>query len=216
MNISEFVFRLLLLFLPGIISSFIIDMFTVHKARTQYQILIHSFLLGLMSYFVYWIIISVLSNTILTTGKPFSFLHALNNSKDPISYEEIVYVCILSVFIGLLITAIHTYKLHSRLMQKLRITKKFGELDVWGYLMNSPDTLWVTVRDISNNLMYDGWVQAFSDNSKEAELLLGDVVVYKNDTGERLYDVATQYLSLDKNNMSIEIRDKNDKEVEND
>ncbi len=80
--------------------------------------------------------------------------------------------------------------------------------------MNSPDTEWVTIRDISNNLMYDGWVQAFSDNSKEAELLLGDVAVYKNDTGEHLYDIDSQYLSLDRNNISIEIRRTNTQKIE--
>ena len=57
--------------------------------------------------------------------------------------------------------------------------------------------------------MYDGWVQAFSDNSKEAELLLGDVGVYTNDTGEHLYNCDSQYLALDRNNISIEMRQNN-------
>ena len=136
----------------------------------------------------------------------FAFFKALNDTSYSISYKEIVYVCILSMFVGIFSTVIHTYKIHFRLAHKLKITRKFGELDVWGYLMNSPDIEWVTVRDTSNNLMYDGWVQAFSDNSMEAELLMGDVGVYKNDTGEFLYNVDGQYLSLDRNNISIEIR----------
>ena len=101
---------------------------------------------------------------------------------------------------------VNTHKLHFRLFQKLKITKKFGEQDVWGFLMNSPSTEWITVRDTENNIMYDGWVKAFSDNSKEAELLLESVSVYKNDTGEHLYDVDAQYLSLNRDKISIEVR----------
>ncbi len=211
MDISVFAFRLLLLFFPGIICCYIIDTFTVHKERTQFEFLINSFLFGLVSYILYWVIIILCHELNLIATNNFVFLKALNDANHNISYTEILYVSFLSAIVGICLTAIHTYKLHFRLTQKLKLTRKFGELDVWGYLMNSPDTEWVTVRDIANNIMYDGWVQAFSDNSKEAELLLGDVAVYKNDTGEKLYDVDSQYLSLNRNNISIEIRRGNTK-----
>lgn len=206
MDISVFAIRLLLLFFPGIICSYLIDTFTVHKERTQFQFIINSFLFGLISYLLYWAMIIFCKKFQLIDVSEFAFFKALNDTSYSISYKEIVYVCILSMFVGIFSTVIHTYKIHFRLAHKLKITRKFGELDVWGYLMNSPDIEWVTVRDTSNNLMYDGWVQAFSDNSMEAELLMGDVGVYKNDTGEFLYNVDGQYLSLDRNNISIEIR----------
>ena len=41
---------------------------------------------------------------------------------------------------------------------------------------------------------------------------MGDVKVYKNDSGEHLYDVDVQYLSLDRNNISIELRRNNMKD----
>lgn len=214
MDISVLAFRLLLLFFPGIICCYIIDTFTVHKERTQFQFIINSFLFGLISYILYWVIIILCNKFDWIIANDIVFLKALNNTKQNISYKEIIYVCILSGMVGICITTIHTYKLHFRLTQKLKITRKFGELDVWGYLMNSPDTEWVTVRDISNNLMYDGWVQAFSDNSKEAELLLGDVAVYKNDTGVHLYNVDSQYVSLDRDNILIEIRRNNMQNIE--
>lgn len=219
MNISVFAFRLLLLFFPGIICSYIIDIFTVHKERTQFQFIINSFLFGLISYILFWGIIVILHKYNFISTNTIVFFDSLNDMKHQIAYREIIYVCFISVIIGLIVTAIHTYKLHFKLLQKLKITRKFGELDVWGYLMNSPDIEWVTVRDNTNNLMYDGWVQAFSDNSKEAELLLGDVIVYTNDTGKYLYNIDSQYLALDRNNISIEIRHNNtgnNEEEEND
>ena len=86
------------------------------------------------------------------------------------------------------------------------LTRKFGELDVWGYAFNSPQVEWVTVRDHVRNLAYDGWVKAFSDDSKNAELLLMDVKVHKNDSGELLYEIPSTYLSLDRSTITIEFR----------
>jgi len=55
--------------------------------------------------------------------------------------------------------------------------------------------------------MYDGWVKAFSDGSENAELLLGDVIVYQNSTRECLYEVEAIYLSLERDNIEIEFRE---------
>lgn len=209
MELSEFVFKLLLLFLPGIICSCIVDTFTNHKERTQFQFVVHSFVYGLISYGAFWVLVKAFGCVFDIDRESFNFLLNFQNVAQEISFREIFYVCIVAMALGAIVTFIHTHKLHFRLFRFLRITKKFGELDVWGYLMNSEDVNWVTVRDIPNNLMYDGWIQAFSDNSKEAEVLLGDVEVYSNDTGNHLYSVSSQYLSLDRSNIVIEVRKEN-------
>ncbi|OAN16493.1 hypothetical protein A3K86_10745 [Photobacterium jeanii] len=206
MNISDFALKLLILFLPGIICSFIVDTFTNHKERAKFEFIINSYVYGLLSYGFYWLLISKLGGLVAIEETHVIFLASLFDQSKVVSFKEIFNVCIVATLLGALITYVHTHKLHFRLLRFLRVTKKFGELDVWGYFMNSPDVNWITVRDIENNLMYDGWVQAFSDNSKEAEILLGDVVVYKNDTGEELYEVSSQYLSLDRAKIIIEMR----------
>lgn len=206
MELSEFVFKLLLLFLPGIICSCVVDTFTNHKERTQFQFTVNSFVYGLISYSAFWLLVKIFGCVFNVDPDSFNFLLYFQNGSQDISFREIFYACIVAIVLGALVTFIHTHKLHFRLFRFLKITKKFGELDVWGYLMNSEDVSWVTVRDIPNNLMYDGWIQAFSDNSKEAEVLLGDVKVYSNDTGEYLYSVSSQYLSLDRSNIVIEVR----------
>lgn len=90
--------------------------------------------------------------------------------------------------------------------QDLESRISFGELDVWGYTLNLKEVVWVTVRDHKNDLIYDGWVQAFSDDSRDAEVLLRDVSVYKNSTGEKLYQVGGVYLSRNREDISIECR----------
>ncbi len=62
------------------------------------------------------------------------------------------------------------------------------------------------MRDKEKDLIYDGWVQAFSDDSKDAELLLRDVSVYKNSTGEGLYQIGMMYISRNRDDIAIEIR----------
>ncbi len=202
MNISEFAFSLLLIFLPGILCAYMIDMFTNHRERTQFQFVINAFLLGFGSYFLY-----AAPGYFFSPEKigSINFLRMLSGEQTTISLKEILLVCALSAFLAVLIISINTHKWHFRLLKKLGITNKFGEQDVWGFLMNSAKTEWVTVRDIENNLMYDGWIKAFSDNSKEAEVLLGDVEVYRNDSGEYLYDTDAQYLSLNREKISIEV-----------
>ena len=203
MNISEFAFNLLLIFFPGIICTYMVDIFTNHKERTQFQFTINAFLLGFGSYLLYAAIVYLCAPDKINS---INFLHALSEGKAKISIKEIAQVCVVSFVLAVAIIVINTHKLHFRLFQFLNITKKFGEQDVWGLLMNSPKTDWVTVRDNENNIMYDGSVKAFSDNSKEAELLLENVSIYKNDTGSHLYDVDAQYLSLNRDKISIEIR----------
>lgn len=185
-----------------------IDMFTNHRERTQFQFVINAFLLGFGSYLLYASIVYFFAPEKMGG---INFLRALSEGKAKISINEILQVCIVSVVLAILIIVINAHKLHFRLFQILKITKKFGEQDVWGFLMNSTSTDWVTVRDIENNIMYDGRVKTFSDNYKEAELLLTDVSVRRNDSGEDLYDVDAQYLSLNKDKISIEIRQPNRK-----
>jgi hypothetical protein len=74
----------------------------------------------------------------------------------------------------------------------------FAERDVWDYVFNTPDPGWITVRDLDHDLMYDGWYWAYSSDAEPRELLLRDVSVYKNGTGERLYQVGAAYIPLEK------------------
>ncbi|PIP42240.1 hypothetical protein COX18_00990 [Candidatus Desantisbacteria bacterium CG23_combo_of_CG06-09_8_20_14_all_40_23] len=207
MDITEFTIRLLLLFFPGIICSYIVDTFTMHKQREPFFFLIQSFVLGLSSYFLFWIVLFIGNKLGLWNSiSEVVFLRALINANIPISYSEIAWVCFVSIILGLIITVIETYKIHFRLIQTLKISNKFGELDVWGYSFNAPNMEWVTIRDTEKNLVYDGWVQTFSDDSKNAELLLRDVSVYSNSEGTFLYQVGAMYISRNRDDITIEFR----------
>ena len=222
MDITQFTIRILLLFVPGIICSFFVDGLTEHRPREPLFFIFRSLLLGFASYFFYWVALLVLSYFkalpfINDLGVPISnsvyFLKALVDPSATVSFHEILYVCFFSLVLGILLTVESTYKLGHKLFRLLRVTQKFGEINVWGYTLNQSRVKWVTVRDLREDLVYDGYVQAFSDDGGDAELLLLDVNVYRNSEAGLLYHVDSLYVSRDRRAIILEFSDTSDKVI---
>lgn len=212
MGIDELTIRLLLLFFPGIICSYIVDKLTIHEPRSQFHFLLRSFVFGLTSYFVYWIgvkIINIGLNCVFNRSIQIVFLESFSSESTHISWIEIIIVTCIAIILGVLFTLESTYKYIFESLYKRGITKRFADLDVWGYTFNKPNKNnieWITVRDLDYDLVYDGWFEAFSDDSKNAEILLRDVSVYKNSTADFLYQVGALYLSRKRENITLEFR----------
>lgn len=196
MDVTEFGLRLVLLFLPGIICASLVDSLTTHPPRTQFRFTLRALILGVASYGLLALFLPGLS-----------FFAALSDLEVVPSLVEAGYATGVSIGLALLLTYIANHKVHFKIAQKLRLTKRFGDQDVWSYLFNSPDVEWIVVRDHKRNLVYDGRVRFFSDGSADAELYLQDAKVYDNSSGKHLYDIAGMYVSLDRTDMTIEISD---------
>jgi hypothetical protein len=196
MDITEFGLRLVLLFLPGIICASLVDALTTHPQRTQFQFTLRALILGVASYGV------------LALFDPgISFFSALSDPKVLPSLVEAGWASAVALAVAVVLTYIANYKLHFKIAQLIRLTRRFGDQDVWSYLFNSTDVEWITVRDHKRNLVYDGRVRFFSEDEKPAELYLQDIKVYDNASGEHLYDVAGMYISLERTDLTIEFRD---------
>ena len=205
MNLDQLTIQLFLVLLPGVLCAYIVDTFTRQPRASQFQFIVNSIVYGVASYLVYalgayWLPAANVSDL--------NFIRLLSGAEvDNAIVLEIVSVCGIAVVLGWISVASFTHRFHYRVLRWLNITKKYGSEDVWAFLFNSPDTKWVCVRDMPNNLMYEGSVLAFSGNSHHAELLLENARVYENASGNHLYDVKAQYLSLEKGNISIEVID---------
>ena len=201
MNLDQVTLQLLLIFFPGVLCAYIVDTFTGQPKASQFRFILNTFLFGVASYFLYTL-------ALLLCGTPLSeFRYIASLSGAAVDAEliyEIASVCCIAVLLGLASVAISTHQLHYLLLWKLRITKRFGEEDVWSFFFNMPSTRWVSVRDLKNNLVYQGLVAAFSERYTDSELLLEQVSVYEWDTGVHLYDVEMQYLSLEKGSIAID------------
>jgi hypothetical protein len=218
MQLTQFAFTLLILFLPGIICAWIVDRFTIHKPREQVWFILQSFVFGFVSYTAYAAILNLIGivggcigaiqPSDLPAFKTVVFFKSLDSLEFSFSGREILWVTIISTILGFAISYAEKGKLLHRIVFKLQLTKKSGELDIWGYLfnINKDELLWLTVRDHKNDLIYDGRVIAFSDDSKDAEIILRDVSVYVNTTAEPLYQTGAVYLSRNREDISIECR----------
>jgi len=203
---TEFALRIVLLFFPGILCALLVESLVPTRGWSDTRFALYSLVLGLGSYLTF-----ALGMAIIHWEWPpkIWFFRALT-SQGPLDldYREILSVSGIALVIGLLVcTGLNKHYLH-KAAQRVRISGKFGDLDVWAYMFNSSDLTdrWVVVRDFARDLAFEGWVSAFSETASDNELLLREVVVYQSSTSLKLYDVESVYLSRKKDELTIEFR----------
>jgi hypothetical protein len=212
MPFTDLTIRLLLLFLPGIVCFLIIEALTVHRERKTHEVLFFTFLYGMLSYLFYGLIL-------LSAGVRFSkqrwlysispdpsFFRSLSDSKVQLDFWEIGSVTAGAVVLAFILSFCDKKKLLHKAANMLRVTNKFGEPDVWNYAFNLDDARWCVVRDLTNHLMYQGYIHAFSDVEEAAELILTQVVVYNEQTTQECYRADRMYLARKKDDLTIEFQ----------
>lgn len=208
MEFSELTIRILFLFFPGIICTLIVDNLTIHRERRAFTFIVHSFIFGLSCYLIYYFVKFLLDQVIWITtfvDPRVTFLDALMERNQQLDYLEIIKTTVyVSIPLGLIVTLLLNRKVFHRFAKLIRVTRKFGEVGVWEYTFNLPNIEWVRVRDIKNDLVFQGWVQAFSDSADDNEMLLRDVTVFRNSTGKELYKIGGLYLARERGELTIE------------
>lgn len=136
MEISEVTVRLLLVFFPGIICAIIVDALTVHRERKLWSFVLNSFVLGLGCYLVTFALWRLFAPGQVTIMESLLHLKA-KEGKEAIAVVEIVVATVLSVPLAFGLSYLSNHKVLHRLAQRLGVTKKFGDPDVWGWLFNS-------------------------------------------------------------------------------
>lgn len=199
MELSEFTLRVFMLFVPGLVSFLIIGKLTVHGDFKLYHVILYSLLLGLVSYFLYY------SLTLIPgIGLSFTFVERLADKTQVIEYREVILVSLMSVPVGTAFTFLINYKVLPKAARYLKIARTHGDVGVWSHIMDWEHTDWVVVRDDKNDIMYEGWVEVYSDVGEEDEMFLRDVIVYRNSTAERLYDTPAMYLARRREELTVE------------
>lgn len=199
MELSEYTFRIILLFIPGFISFVIADALTSHPETKLHRVLIESLLFGFSSYFVYF-----LYTELPYVNTQFSFLDSLSMKNATLDFAEILKVSGISILIAIIFSIFSNRKWLYKISRKFRITGKHGYVDLYSFVMDSDIPNWVIIRDIGNDLMYEGWVEGFSDSTEIDELFIRDVIVYKNSSGKLLYSSPALYIPTKRENLTIE------------
>ena len=220
MNIDIFLIKLLILFFPGIISLVLIQYLSITRSISNFIFALYSFSLGLINYllveFFFFLCKSVRSlyknldfpefNTSLKMWDSFT------GKKDNISVvlPEIFYAALAALITGIIISYFiqHKYLLKFfklKFFNKLQITDKNGDDDIWSHFLNNKTAIYVYIRDIENKLTYYGSIESFSNMNQPREILLTDVSIYELKSGEFMYDVPLLYLPLEHKNFRIEL-----------
>ena len=215
MEITDFTFRIILLLLPGLITFFIIDKLTEQKKNNYIinmtSIIIYSF----VDYSVYSLLKVFFSLVFKNININVNFLNCLTDKSISISWIEIIVTSFISVFIAGFISKLINESYFHKNAQHLNLTNKFSDIDVWSYLFNSKNDFQVIIRDIENNLTYQGYPQAFSNGHGDGELLLVNVKVYRYEDSELLYTCDGMYYKFNSEKINFEIQvlkgDKNEK-----
>lgn len=203
--IDVFTFRLLFLFFPGIICKLLVDSLVGRKKRlSSLDFFVFSYLYGLAAY----LMVYFFTGLIQKDRGDWSGIVNLLLDNNAVSPRETLYASVVAVFLGFLMGYIINKGMLYKVAYRLNVSKRYGDGDVWSFVLNnnSEAMKFITLRDLKSDICYDGWVRAFSETSSDAELFLRDVSVFKNSTGERLYQVGGVYLARNRDDISIEFR----------
>jgi hypothetical protein len=120
--------------------------------------------------------------------------------------KDVLFASLLATVLAVLWAAASNRKLFMRLMQRLRVTRKFGDEGVWEYAFNmgTASVEYVNVRDFANRVAYAGFVKAFSEGGEFREILLDQVRVSDLDSGTHLFEMPMIYLSRTRDSLHIE------------
>lgn len=207
MTISAFLMRVVFLAVPGIVSYMLFRKLAGKTKCEKWEEWCQVVLFSLIIYGTYGIFVWFFGFIGWSKGE-LAFCKAVLDENAAIVWREIIIASLLGIPVAFIASAIHTYKLLNWVGRRISVTRRFGDEDVWDYFHNLsdiPEYEWVIVRDHKVNLLYFGWIQAYSDSYKERELLMGDVSVCDNDSGEPIYEVERLYVCRNKYDITIEI-----------
>ena len=185
---------------PGLIATVICDKLLVHAERwNSFKYGIYTFIFGVGSYvvlqFLTWSI-SLFSRHLpfLSERSALGLWSTLSSGKD-LHFSEVAWATGLAPLIALAAVYCVNKKHMTRLAQKLGISNKYGDENLFSYFLNSPDVLWVYIRDPGAGFSYRGAVRSFSETKEVQEITLTDVTVYSYEDSDLLYQLDSIYLS---------------------
>lgn len=205
MQISAFFIRVVILVLPGLVGSLFYRKLRGGRQQKDWRDLAEITLFALSSYALYGAALERFA-----AEGPVA-LRALFDESVPVRWTEVVVASLIGVVLAVLASYVQRFKLINWFGRKIGATHRFGDEDVWEYFHNSPDTgSWLYVRDHQEELVYYGWLEAYSETGDDRELLLSDVEVYTNETDEPLDAVPFLYVSRAACDFTIQIPPKDE------
>lgn len=193
--------QLALVFLPGIIWANIDAKYGAGLRPQQTTLLIRSFLFGMTTYSVLFLIYTI-------CGKIFGYAE-LGSDVDKVDLielrDEILWSIPLSFALAIIWLWSVRFKLFMKFLHYIGATRRYGDEDVWSFTLNSSRAAveYAHFRDLENGYIFAGWINTYSENEENRELLLRDVVVY-DEEGKEISRPPFLYISRPRANIWLE------------
>ena len=212
---SELTLRLITLLIPGAIAALIMERLTFHRPWSSFRFVLYSSLLGVGAYAsMEFLLLPVAGIALILEGAwawpRLSFWRLLASPSSAACPSEIAAACVFAVPFGLAASFLSYRKLLIRAARRIGASARFGDEEVWHFVLHSPEVGWVWVRDHRAGLVYQAWVELFSDRPPVREMLLREVKVFEDETpGDDarvpLYELAAMYVSGIDGDFTVEV-----------
>ncbi|MES2164216.1 MAG: hypothetical protein V4476_23935 [Pseudomonadota bacterium] len=210
---NEFAVAISIILLPGLTASVICDKIVIHMVRWDYfKYSIYSFLFGVASYallqllaFFYVLLLKYFQPLVDHQYITLKVWLIIQNIKSPIEISEVAWAVGLSPFVAAFSSFIVNYKILNKISQKLKLSTKFGDENLFSFLLNSKEADWLYIRDKAAGLTYCGQIVSYSECDKIQEVVLSDVKIFDYESSDELYEVSIVYLSKPLGEFVIEI-----------
>ena len=209
---TELSITIFILIVPGILGFIIIDNLIIHEKRDSFFFVLFSIILGLFSYCLLqlflWCVDIVkslfckgcLQLTSLNVWKIFGL-----ESTAKIIPWEIIWATVISIPLGFIVTYLIQHKVIYKIAQKLNVSFKYGDENLFYYYLNSVEVDWVYIRDKENGVIYEGRIQSYSENETIQEVVLTEVSAYDYyDPAEKIYETPSIYICRGWGKLQIE------------
>ena len=208
---SELLIAIVLILLPGIIATIISDKLTSHSKWDPFKFGLYALVLGVVSYVLLQILVYGYNILKAFSISAVNWQHlniwgsALNGGRN-IEPWELCVAFLLSVPVAFFASWLINYKLFNKLAQKLGVSNKFGDENLFSYYLNAHEIDWVYLREPARGLTYQGRIVSFSENEKIHEIVLSNVSVYGESDGsmQLLYKLPTMYICKECGQLTIE------------
>lgn len=208
-TMNQLLVTLIIILLPGILATVICDKIIVHSKWTSFKFSLYSLILGIFTYSILQILVFIndLISARSISVEKWSYLNIWDfviSNNQSVPAVEVTIATALSLPIALFAALAINHKLFNKLAQALYISTKYGDENLYSYYLNAKEIDWIYIRDIHNNLTYQGRVVSYSENEKIQEIVLSEVTVFRYEDSAELYSVPTIYLNKEMGGFIIE------------
>lgn len=182
MPTTVFALKIFLLLLPGFLSVKVSERLTLHKEKTTLQYVIDAFAFSLIIAFLYLVATSI---------SPARLVHldAIALKEKDISFGGFDTVSFFTLIgLAVIVGAIHGFVAEKGWVKNLlsggpegkqwQLTRRTGRVNIWTTVFYEYTNSWLRVY-MEDGLVIEGWCRYFSDSAEKFELLLEEVIIFR-------------------------------------